>query len=129
MSKIIDLIPESQVINIATYKGCENLNSFLATDEEAHKLYTALIGKDRWGLVDMMNGIARIASKELKKFDGKEVTVDVTQHNKETISVKGIVGISPSIAFRDGMMTLYVDTGDKYTTKLYSIEEIHLIDN
>lgn len=116
--------------------GYDRLNGFLAQNDQAlNKVMKTIDPKfDRFNLVAAKNKISRKLTPYIhENFHGKHVVLDngtigVIEHPlTRTYGDEGAIRITENcVSFREHGISLWVNTGDRYTTHLYKTREITL---
>ncbi len=148
--KAIELLTPEIIALISEHNACDQLNTFLYKHDECNKLFAELTnGKDRWQLVIRINQIERLLIEPIHAlFHNKEVIITETGVRKQRAEKKTVTAriihnktreynnqiLDNSVSFRtddngNETIALWVDTGDKYSTHLYNIDLIELVEN
>ncbi len=144
--KAIDLLtPEINEL-IQEYSALSKLNHFLAHNEDCNKAFAKLANnQDRWQLVSRINQIERLLIPDINRlFNGKKCTISIGDKSvingiikHELTRVYDNRTLDNEVSFRSTIIgdplsgdtiALKVDTGDKYTSHLYNINQIEIIE-
>jgi len=140
---MIHLLTVEEKEAIKRYNAASKLNIFLYKNKGSNDLFNELFGNqygnhaDRFQLVDICNKISRELTPGMHRFHGKNCIVD---------GIKGVIKhelkreydgriLDNETCFRassyedvncEETIALWVETGDKFTSHLYTIDKIKI---
>ena len=139
-----------ELINL--YNANSKLNKFLYNNKDCNELLKSIIGNDRWQFVVKSNQIERDLIPLITPLHGKKVKIlcphsgtvneGIIEHlpTRQYKDYNGVLKTTDNtVSFRrnhenssnydaNETIALWVNTGDKYSTHLYSIDDLELID-
>lgn len=140
---MIHLLTVEEKEAIKRYNAASKLNNFLYKEEASKDLFMDTFlhkcgtGADRFQLVDMCNKISRELTPGIHRFHGKTCMIDgiagVIKHELKREYIGRI--LDNETCFRassyedvncEETIALWVETGDKFTSHLYTIDKIKI---
>lgn len=139
MFTIKDILPEHVQSIIDEYNTNQRMNAFLASNEDCNKLITKITNTDRFQFVMRCNQIERELIPFAVKLNNRPVRIlgigDRTgfiRHEAKRIyegrELSNDVSFRSPVSSEPATLALWVEMDDKYSSHLYTIDKLVLID-